>query len=1010
MFTTGFFNISETEPLEINPENAIYYQENSCVFSIYEILGQINDSYDVKIFNSPDGNIECYGKNSWYEYVPEKLVENGWAKYESDYIKIWFASNLNLDLLVQSIFWFVLFSLIKRNDDNKINKHIFISFLNSSIFYLHLIGEKEYYKSISREFDLDFVSREFDGSLFIENYFLYLFIFSIFSISYFFLFFSKTRIGFINYLPFIFLIYGTYTSLNLNFYYIGFCAIGIQKLFEKKYNKKFLIIFILIATFWLLNLQEKHLIFDVDKLRGYLNSNQSYFSLIFWTISFYLLTNGLIYFIKDNFSFFNPELFRRNLLISSSLIYLIGWLSAKYIFVNYISYYFLGLNKFGMNSLESIAGNTWRGIAPSAEAMGEFFAFVILFTIIFSTEKKIKLSNLEILIFIPTFFGLYKTNNFTAIITSATLIMIYFLSKNIDGIKKIIFGIILVFIPLMIIYSQSTNEFSFSNSSDKVLYEGLRATKFTSDLSENQFGLNAAQQANYQYVLDLPNEESNLSSSLRFLIQQYNNNGNIKNLPHVVSVFSFVSLIINRSEKWGIFFAKYNPNLQEFLFGYGPQQFTHYYLDHQTNFNYGLFLPHSSVLSYLLFFGMFGLMILLYLIIKIFSQLETKAISKYLILFLLINFIKSDSLLYLPNFIFMIFIFNFFIFENIEASKKIKDGKTLKIFLKKLNFKVIFSIISISLATIYFLNLKHSLNVDILVDASYGVAEGTPPWKAFQNRLLGPYILRFMTYLGFSKYFSFISFIIIAILFNNVIFYICLSKLKLPFKKSILWITIFNTLFISFQHSWLYIWDFIDISFYIIYYFLISKNKFYKELLVINFLHIFNRETALIMTIVILFYFIQSRLDRKYKSFLITGLTFNLIFGSLYTYFSREYLFIKKAYFTLGIETEGNILGGNWFTLNRFLEYAFKGKILNITINLLIFSLIVSLTLYIIKNFRDFSNLYKIYSVAYVLNIFPIFLLGDFTETRLYFPSIVLLIYFLVNLDKSNKLQITNNG
>ena len=39
-----------------------------------------------------------------------------------------------------------------------------------------------------------------------------------------------------------------------------------------------------------------------------------------------------------------------------------------------------------MRSLESIEGNTWRGIAPSAEGMGEFYAFVILF-IIYSYEK-----------------------------------------------------------------------------------------------------------------------------------------------------------------------------------------------------------------------------------------------------------------------------------------------------------------------------------------------------------------------------------------------------------------------------------------------------------------------------------------------------------------------------------------------------------------------------------------------------------------------------------------------
>ena len=75
----------------------------------------------------------------------------------------------------------------------------------------------------------------------------------------------------------------------------------------------------------------------------------------------------------------------------------------------------------------------------------------------------------------------------------------------------------------------------------------------------------------------------------------------IKYLPNSVALISTVSLPINRSEKWGIFVAKYNPDLQSLLFGYGPQQITEYYLSHKTKYNSGLVLPHSSLLDYLIF-------------------------------------------------------------------------------------------------------------------------------------------------------------------------------------------------------------------------------------------------------------------------------------------------------------------------------------------------------------------------------------------------------------------------
>ena len=82
---------------------------------------------------------------------------------------------------------------------------------------------------------------------------------------------------------------------------------------------------------------------------------------------------------------------------------------------------------------------------------------------------------------------------------------------------------------------------------------------------ENEFGLNDAEKGNYQFLLEIPKEQRNLSTSLNFLIDRYTYGGNIKFLPHYTSLLSLVSYFINRSQKWGVFFAKYNPNIEEFL-------------------------------------------------------------------------------------------------------------------------------------------------------------------------------------------------------------------------------------------------------------------------------------------------------------------------------------------------------------------------------------------------------------------------------------------------------------
>ena len=69
-----------------------------------------------------------------------------------------------------------------------------------------------------------------------------------------------------------------------------------------------------------------------------------------------------MYLINESKEFFNLNLFVRNLLISGSTITAIGFLSAINPFLNFITYYYLGLNKAGIKSLNSVEGNTWRGI------------------------------------------------------------------------------------------------------------------------------------------------------------------------------------------------------------------------------------------------------------------------------------------------------------------------------------------------------------------------------------------------------------------------------------------------------------------------------------------------------------------------------------------------------------------------------------------------------------------------------------------------------------------------
>ena len=92
------------------------------------------------------------------------------------------------------------------------------------------------------------------------------------------------------------------------------------------------------------------------------------------------------------------------------------------------------------------------------------------------------------------------------------------------------------------------------------------------------------------------------------------NPGNIDNLPNIVTLFIF-SLLINRSEKWGYFISSYDPTHQDFLLGTGPMNFNNYY-DSQVFLNSSeLILPHSSLLVFIMFFGLIFFNMFIYIFI-----------------------------------------------------------------------------------------------------------------------------------------------------------------------------------------------------------------------------------------------------------------------------------------------------------------------------------------------------------------------------------------------------------
>ena len=263
-------------------------------------------------------------------------------------------------------------------------------------------------------------------------------------------------------------------------------------------------------------------------------------------------------------------------------------------------------------------------------------------------------------------FGLYRANNFAVYISIFLTILFYLYSEKIENRNVKIYLLIGgIFVALVLSFSL-VNHLGKEYVTTELMYEAtLHSNLFPDDIEYTK----TTEITNYfnsgeMYSLLAYENKSQISTSLKFLSDIFfQENLNIPIVPNVVTILSFVSLMINRTEMWGIFIAKYSPNLTESLFGNGPMQINNYLYKQNVRLDLpeeklsSLFLPHSSMLDLLIFFGIFGVLIFLFFNLYLFFVKNTNSIYKYLIFFIMLNILKSDSLLYINSVLLIVLIY-----------------------------------------------------------------------------------------------------------------------------------------------------------------------------------------------------------------------------------------------------------------------------------------------------------------------------------------------------------------
>ena len=623
-----------TNAPRLNESSIGSYESSICT---YNFLDFVTENLNSENLIKPDktSSIECYSKI------------NG-IGYSQDSISAYVGTNINLDLIIQSLFWLLLFSLIPVSNTYSIKKIEISAFLGTLLFLLHLRSESLFYQLNSKIFSTDLEGNYLIYSLLITVYFVLLTFINLC---------QKRFYNILNYLPFVFVIAGTYNTLNLNFFVVCFASLGIMRTLTKRNLQLALLAVLMMNKLWEVQTINEITFFDVDKIKGFSSSAYNSDSVLYWSLIFFFFSAGFLFLINKTISMLNIDLFQKNLLISGGVSVILSVISAGGALENFLTYYYLGLNKSPSRTLESVSGNAWRGMSSSAEGVGEFYAFVLLVVLGMAIKNKQFSLGLPYILFgFLNIYGLYRANNFAAVSSLFVLLGSIYVLFNIPSkkIRVLLFVSLSFLIPYF--YQAYSSVPTTQELSRNLIKESLKIS-YLDSFDKNQYGQTAIEENRFLEILQQEENEEMISNTLNYLIEKYHFSER-NNLPNLTTSISAVAYPINRTKVWGIFIGKYDPSLSSLLFGTGLNQLSNYYFAHPTKVNSGLTLPHSAVLSYLVYTGLLG--VLTFFTFIIYKLIHYRFMTIYVIitLFFLMNIIKSDSLLYVNNFMLFIFAIN----------------------------------------------------------------------------------------------------------------------------------------------------------------------------------------------------------------------------------------------------------------------------------------------------------------------------------------------------------------
>jgi len=309
-----------------------------------------------------------------------------------------------------------------------------------------------------------------------------------------------------------------------------------------------------------------------------------------------------------------------------------------------------------------------------------------------------------------------------------------------------------------------------------------------------------------------------------------------------------------------------------------------------------------------------------------------------------------------------------------------------------------------------------------LPDAAYGIITGKPHWRAYSNRLLGPYTIYLISQLGFSFETALVIFNFLMIWAQNTILYSLLLKTtKNAFGVSLRYIIYFSFFFIVLQDYYSYPWDYIDSVIFTIFAWGILRRKPATYFVILFLVELLNREIALFISLYLIIdalkinhaisktrTYQEAPVKRPIRSLverltitdrrkLSVGVLLSLA-GAFYTKSIRDLLFIESSLDNVGADISNKLIGNHLHLVVNIKDLFFYNLTsLNFINSIFVFGVIA----YLLLSLPRFDEAHRKAFIIVVMILISILVFGLINETRMFIILIPFLLFFHLELRDS---------